>query len=71
MSELESALKKMSDDTFRYHLNETKNDFSIWVKEVIGDEKLARDILKSQNRANALKSVTARVAWLKRRISAV
>ncbi len=68
LQEMESALKDMSDDTFRYHANETKNDFSTWVKDVIGDEKLAGDLRKSTIRAVAAKTVATRVAFLKSRV---
>jgi hypothetical protein len=64
MQELETALKEMTEGAFRYHSNETKNDFSNWVRDVIGDEKLARDLLRSGTRAQAAKSVASRVAWL-------
>ena len=64
MQELEIALKKMTEEVFRYHSNETKNDFSNWVRDVIGDEKLARDLLKSGTRAQAAKSVASRATWL-------
>ena len=65
LPELEAALADMSEETFRYHSNETKNDFSNWVKDVIGDEKLARDLLKSTTQAIAARSVASRIAWLK------
>jgi len=63
--ELESALGQMTEDTFRYHSNETKSDFANWVRDVIGDEKLARDLQKSMSRAQAVKSTADRVSWLK------
>lgn len=65
LAELEAALNEMSDDTFRSHTNETKNDFSNWVKDVIGDEKLARDLQKSTTRIQAATNVASRIAWLK------
>ena len=65
LEELELALELMTEETFRYHSNETKIDFSNWVRNVIGDEKLSRDLQKSKTRAQAAKSVTDRVAWLK------
>lgn len=68
LQELEVALKELSDDAFRYHVNETKNDFSNWVREVIGDEKLSRDLQKSTTRNQAIKSVASRLAWLKSKI---
>ena len=64
LRELEKALEEMSEDTFGYHSNEVKSDFSNWVRDVIGDEKLSRDLLKSSTRAQALRSVANRIAWL-------
>ena len=37
MPELETVLGEMGDETFKYHSNESKNDFSVWVREVVGD----------------------------------
>jgi hypothetical protein len=71
LEELETALQQMTDDTFSYHSNESKTDFSNWVKNVIGDEKLARDLLKSTTPAQAAKSVAARINWLKNRSGTV
>ena len=68
LAELGIALNGMSEETFRYHSNETKSDFSNWVRDVIGDEKLARDLKKSVNRLEAAKSVTERIAWLKTKL---
>ena len=65
MPELELALKEMSEETFYYHSSETKTDFSNWVRDVIGDEKLSRDLQKSTDRAQAVKKVGDRVAWLR------
>jgi hypothetical protein len=65
LSELETVLKEMSEETFRYHSNEVRSDFSNWVRDVIGDEKLSRDLQKSTARAQAAKSVAGRIAWLK------
>jgi len=45
-----------------------KNDFSNWVRDVIGDEKLSRDLQKSTTQAQAAKSVADRVTWLKSKI---
>ena len=64
LPELELALKKMSEETFRYHSSETKSDFSNWVRDVIGDVKLSRDLLKSTSRAQAIKYVDNRITWL-------
>jgi hypothetical protein len=63
--ELEVALRQMSDETFGYHSNEEKADFSNWVRDVIGDETLARQLQGSVSRLEAARNVAARIAWLK------
>jgi len=68
LEELEAALEQMTEETFRYHSNEAKSDFSNWVRDVIGDEKLSRDLQKSTIQAQAAKSVADRVTWLKGKI---
>lgn len=67
LADLEAALKEMSEETFRYHLNESKNDFSNWVRDVIGDEKLAGDLWVSTTHNQAIEAVSDRLAYLKRR----
>jgi hypothetical protein len=68
LEELESALGQMTEETFRQHSNEAKNDFSNWVREVIGDEKLSKDLQKSVTQAQAAKSVANRVKFLKSKV---
>jgi hypothetical protein len=65
LAELQIALRQMSDETFRYHSNEEKTDFSNWVRDVIGDEILSRQLQGSVSRLEAAKSVAARITWLK------
>ncbi len=60
MRELRDALMMMSDQTFAYHTNEIKKDFSNWVRDVIGDEILASDLENAANREQAAKIVTER-----------
>ncbi|MDD5126944.1 MAG: hypothetical protein PHR43_02440 [Dehalococcoidales bacterium] len=68
LSELESGIKEMTDETFAYHANAEKNDFSNWVREVIGDGKLATDLSRARNRTEAARLVTGRIAFLKGKI---
>lgn len=63
--ELETSLKEMNHDTFHYHVNESRNDFSNWVRDVIGDEKLAQDLQKSKTQAQATRCVSERISELK------
>ena len=48
--ELADALETMSEEIFRHHVNEAKNDFSAWVKDVFYDHSLAEDISRAKNR---------------------
>ena len=64
MQELRDCLHSMTDETFVYHVNNQKNDFSNWVKEIIGDEKLAAYLKKLPTKTQAEIMVLARVAFL-------
>ena len=66
--ELNMALVEMSDAIFSYHSNKEKTDFSNWVKDVVGDEKLARDLCKGVARAKAAKAVNDRIVWLRSKV---
>lgn len=68
LRDMEIAFGEMDDDIFRYHASETRNDFSNWVRDVIGDAKLARDIQNSTTRTQAGKAITSRIAWLRSKI---
>ena len=48
--ELADALETMSEEIFRHHVNEFKNDFSSWVKDVFYDHSLAEDLSRAKNR---------------------
>ena len=65
LDELAQYLNRIKEEVFQYHVNTGKNDFSNWVRDVFGDDKLSRDLLKSTSRAQAVKNVTSRIAWLR------
>ena len=48
--ELADALETMSEEIFRHHANDFKNDFSAWVRDVFYDHSLAEDIVRAKNR---------------------
>lgn len=68
MEELGNAFSNMANGGFNYHANTERNDFSKWVKDVIKDDKLARDLAKSQNQSQAAKAVADRMAFLSKKI---
>ena len=69
VEELANVLTQMSEETFHYHANKDKNDFSNWTNDVIGDKKLANDLLSSRNKESALKKVSKRLSALKKHLS--
>ena len=68
LRELSEALKTMPDEIFSFHSNEEKKDFSNWIRDVIGDTKLARDLGKAKTRLQAAKVVERRIIELTRRV---
>ena len=69
MLELGEAFANMSDETFVFHSNSEKNDFANWVRDIIKDEKLARDLMNSSDREQAAKRVAERVDYLKTKLA--
>jgi hypothetical protein len=69
LAELQLALVQMSPETFRTHSNWEKTDFSNWVKDVMGDESLAAELLKSETQEEAATVVAERLNFLKSKIA--
>jgi len=68
MKQLGSALNSMTDETYVFHANTEKNDFSNWVRDIIKDGMLANDLQKATNRAQAAKLVANRMAILSKKV---
>jgi glycosyltransferase involved in cell wall biosynthesis len=69
MKDLAEAMTRMTDATFTYHSNAEKKDFSNWVKDIIGDFELARELEKVWDRSKAAQIVSQRVAVLSKRLT--
>jgi hypothetical protein len=69
LEELGEALRTMSDENYIYHANGQKNDFITWVREVIGDEKLAGKLKVITTRAQMARAVSSRVILLSKRLA--
>ncbi len=61
LDELARGLKNMTDETYVYHSNGLKHDFSSWVRDVIGDEQLADELEMALNRLEAVTCIEARI----------
>jgi hypothetical protein len=64
IKELKEALAIMSDHTFSYHCNDSKRDFSNWIRDIVGDEKLAKNLESVSGRQQAFKVVEERCSLL-------
>jgi hypothetical protein len=69
MVELGKALSSMTDKTFIYHANREKNDFVSWVRDVIGDIKLAAALQTAADRVKAARQTISRVGVLTKKLS--
>lgn len=69
MRELGAAFNSMTDENYAYHSNAERQDFSSWVRDIIGDDKLARDLAKSPDRAKAAKKVAERLSFLSAKLA--
>lgn len=68
LAELPTALSRMSDEAFVYHVNDSKNDFSTWIEEVIGDKTLANSLRKLRDKKLMMREVEKRVHELKKKL---
>jgi hypothetical protein len=69
LDDLRAGLTRISDETFAFHVTPDKNDFSAWVRTTVGDSKLATDLDKASDPADALKRVEERLAFLRDRLA--
>ena len=69
VEELADAVQQMNDDTYSYHANREKNDFSSWIRDVFHDQKLANDLLSSKNKESAVSKLRSRINSLKKKAS--
>jgi hypothetical protein len=59
--ELVDALEHMSEDMFKEHVNEMKNDFSSWMSDVFKEPNIAKEMKKIQDRIETQKMLMKRL----------
>ena len=65
LAELATALSEIPEETFHHHVTVDKNDFSNWVRDVIGDVPLANQLKRVTTQTTTTRKVKARLDWLK------
>ena len=51
--DLAKALETMSEEVFRHHVNDIRNDFSNWVNDVFQDAGLSEELAKVKDKAGS------------------
>lgn len=68
LQELANCLSHMSEQRYNHHVTAEKNDFSNWVRDVFGDTRLANELARSRNRADAAKILNDKILWLRKKL---
>jgi len=68
LHELAECLAYITEEAYYHHVTPLKNDFSNWVRDVFGDDKLANDLTRCANHDEAAKAVRDRIAWLQKKL---
>jgi hypothetical protein len=63
---LQVSVKDLSDEVFSHHVDKNKNDFAVWVGEVIGDSTLSKSLLPAKTKKTFAKKVKTRLDFLKK-----
>src|SRR3989338_8304837 len=66
LRELSAILTNVGDEVFRYHVNRDKNDFENWIRDVIQDRELAREISRIKTKETLNRKISDRVEQLSR-----
>lgn len=61
LKDLLRAFKYMTDVQFNHHVTKEKNDFYIWVENILGDAICAKKLHKSNTAAEAAKVIEERL----------
>jgi hypothetical protein len=62
VEELRDKLLQISEHEYSHHVNEFKNDFFNWVRDVYGDKRLANRLAKAKTALQAADAITKRLA---------
>jgi hypothetical protein len=67
LEQLGDFLQNMAIETFSFHVTAANNDFSNWVRDVLGDNELADKLTEASNQEDAAKIVKERIKLLKKK----
>lgn len=67
LKELAEILEIIGDDTFKHHINEKRNDFARWIRDVVYDSELADRVERAKTREKTVKFIKSRIKFLESR----
>jgi hypothetical protein len=68
LQELYSVLQGMESHVFEHHVNEERNDFGNWVKDVHKDYRLANSLFSAGTKDEAVKAIGSRIYEIEKKI---
>ena len=66
LTSIAAVLEKVGDDVFRYHVTRDKNDFETWIRDVVRDKELAREIARVKTKETLIRKISERLVMLKK-----
>lgn len=64
LNELSESLEKADNDVFRYHVTRDRNDFEVWIREILKDKELAREIARVKTKETLIRKILERIEEL-------
>jgi len=61
LEDLLNFLKNANEEKISTHLNEERNDFSNWIKDILKDKTLAKNFQKTLDKEKLIKAVERRI----------
>lgn len=61
LKEFAFMIEKLSEEEYRHHVTPQRNDFSSWIRDVIGDAKLAMEISNANDKRDVQIAVLKRL----------
>ncbi len=68
LKDLLHAFRRMAPEVYGHHVNDHKNDFSNWIRDIIKDEKLANQ-LRALSKVKAAAAVQQRIRFLEGKLA--
>ena len=71
LEELLAYITTAKPEVYQYHVTPEKNDFCSWIKDIVQDATLAKDLAKAKNQKAAVTVLKSRVKFLKSKMPKV